>query len=67
MKRAIKKNQIVEWEETDFSHLHRVPKLRYQRKEHIQKTAVKYMERFSEGGNQNLDILWSLLAAYESA
>ena len=67
MKRAIKKNQIVEWEETDFSHLHRVPKLRYQRKEHIHKTAVKYMEKLTDSSNQNLDILWSLLAAYESA
>jgi len=67
MKRAIKKNQIVEWEETDFSHLHRVPKLRYQRKEHIHKTAVKYMEKLTDTGNHNLDILWSLLAAYENA
>jgi len=67
MKRAIKKNQIVEWEETDFSHLHRVPKLRYQRKEHIHKTAIKYMEKFTDTGNHRLDILWSLLAAYENA
>jgi hypothetical protein len=67
MKRVIKKNQIVEWEETDFSHLHRVPKLRYQRKEHIHKTAVKYIEKLTDTGNHNLDILWSLLAAYENA
>jgi hypothetical protein len=67
MKKSYKKNQIVEWKETDFSHLHRVPKLRYQRKEHIHKTAVKYMEKLADTDNHNLDILWSLLAAYENA
>jgi hypothetical protein len=67
MKKSFKKNQIVEWQETDFSHLHRVPKLRYQRKEHIHKTAIKYMEKITDPGNDKLDILWSLLAAYENA
>ena len=67
MKKSLKKNQIVEWEETDFSHLHRVPKLRYQRKEYIHKTAVKYMEKITDTGEHNLNILWSLLAAYENA
>jgi hypothetical protein len=67
MKKSFKKNPIVEWEETDFSHLHRVPKLRYQRKEYIHQTAIKYMEKVTDTGNHNLDILWKLLAAYESA
>lgn len=66
MKRVIKKNQIVEWEETDFSHLHRNPKLRYQRKQYIHQTAIKYIEKTTEQG-PNLDILWQLLAAYETA
>lgn len=66
MKRVIKKNQIVEWEETDFSHLHRNPKLRYQRKQYIHQTAIKYIEKATEQG-PNLDILWQLLAAYETA
>lgn len=66
MKKSFKKNPIVEWEETDFSHLHRVPKLRYQRKEYIHQTAIKYMEKSTDQG-PNLDILWKLLAAYESA
>jgi hypothetical protein len=66
MKRVIKKKQIVEWEETDFSHLHRVPKLRYQRKQYIHQTAIKYIEKAAEQG-PNLDILWKLLAAYETA
>jgi hypothetical protein len=66
MKRVIKKKQIVEWEETDFSHLHRVPKLRYQRKQYIHQTAIKYIEKATEQG-PNLDILWKLLAAYETA
>lgn len=66
MKRVIKKKQIVEWEETDFSHLHRNPKLRYQRKQYIHQTAIKYIERATEQG-PNLDILWQLLAAYETA
>ena len=66
MKRVIKKNQIVEWEETDFSHLHRNPKLRYQRKQYIHQTAIKYIEKATEEG-PNLDILWQLLAAYETA
>jgi hypothetical protein len=67
MKKSFKKSQIVEWEETDFSHLHRVPKLRYQRKEYIHKTAVKYMEKITETSEHNLNVLWSLLAAYENA
>jgi hypothetical protein len=66
MKRVIKKKQIVEWEETDFSHLHRNPKLRYQRKQYIHQTAIKYIEKATEQ-EPNLDILWQLLAAYETA
>ncbi|MCI0614099.1 hypothetical protein L0244_14025 [bacterium] len=66
MKRLIKKKSIVEWKETDFSHLHRVPKLRYQRKEYIHQTAIKYIEKSTDQG-PNLDILWKLLAAYETA
>jgi hypothetical protein len=67
MKRLIKKKAIVEWKETDFSHLHRVPKLRYQRKEYIHQTAIKYMENLTDTPNPNLDILWKLLTAYENA
>ena len=67
MKISFIKNQIVEWQETDFSHLHRVPKLRYQRKESIHKTAVKYIEKLTDTPNPNLDILWKLLTAYENA
>jgi hypothetical protein len=48
MKKSFKKNQIVEWEETDFSHLHRVPKLRYQRKQYIHQTAIKFIEKAHE-------------------
>ena len=66
MKKSFKKNQIVEWQETDFSHLHRVPKLRYQRKQYIHQTAIKFIEKATDK-SPNLDILWQLLAAYESA
>ncbi len=48
MKKSFKKNQVVEWQETDFSHLHRVPKLRYQRKEYIHQTAIKYIEKSTD-------------------
>jgi hypothetical protein len=67
MKKLIKKKEIVEWQETDFSHLHRVPKLRYQRKEFIHKTAVKYMENLTDNRECDLNILWNLLTAYENA
>jgi hypothetical protein len=66
MKRVMKKKQIVEWEETDFSHLHSNPKLRYQRKQYIHQTAIKYIEKTADK-SPNLDILWQLLAAYETA
>jgi hypothetical protein len=67
MKRVIKKKAIVDWKETDFSHLHRVPKLRYQRKEFIHKTAIKYIEKLTEHSDPDLNILWNLLTAYENA
>jgi hypothetical protein len=67
MKKPFKKKMIVEWKETDFSHLHREPKLRYQRKEFIHKTAVKYIEKLTDQSTCDLDILWKLLSAYESA
>ncbi len=66
MKKSFKKNQIVEWQETDFSHLHRNPKLRYQRKQYIHQTAIKYIEKATDQ-SPNLEILWQLLAAYETA